>query len=114
MTEADLHTYAEALTRNGFFGPDSFYMNHEANEVYADKFVNDGWLEMPVLFLAAQYDYVCESITSRLAEPMREYCKMLDEVVVNSGHWMAQERPADVNFALIRWLANRFPHLCPR
>jgi len=32
--------------------------------------------------------------------------------VVTSGHWMAQERPADVNFALIRWLANRFPHLC--
>ncbi len=114
VTEADLHTYAEALTRNGFFGPDSFYMNHEANEVYADKFVNDGCLEMPVLFLAAQYDYVCESITSRLAEPMRETCKTLDEVVVNSGHWMAQERPADVNFALIRWLANRFPHLCPK
>lgn len=111
VTEADLRIYAEALERNGFFGPDSYYMNHAANITYANKSVNEGYLDMPVLFLAAQYDYVCESVTSRLAEPMRERCKTLDEVVVKSGHWMAQERPAEVNFALLRWLTSRFHHL---
>ena len=31
---------------------------------------------------------------SRLAEPMRAACGKLTEVVVQSGHWMAQEKPA--------------------
>ena len=113
VTEADLRIYAEALGRNGFFGPDSYYMNHAANLVYANKSVNEGLLDLPVLFLAAQYDYVCEAITSELAQPMRKLCKILDEVVIYSGHWMAQERPAEVNFALSRWLTSRFQHLFP-
>ncbi|MCZ6618046.1 MAG: alpha/beta hydrolase [Gammaproteobacteria bacterium] len=111
VTEADLRIYAEALERNGFFGPDSYYMNHAANIAYAGKSLNEGKLDMPVLFLAASYDYVCETVTSRLAEPMRERCGTLDEVVVDSGHWMAQERPTEVNFALAGWLTSRFPHL---
>jgi len=102
VTEDDLQVYAEALARNGFFGPDAYYMNHAANAAYADRAVNGGRLEMPALFVAAQYDYVCEAITSSLAEPMRAYCARLDEAVVYSGHWMAQERPADVNRVLAR------------
>jgi soluble epoxide hydrolase / lipid-phosphate phosphatase len=113
VTEADLRTYAVALERNGFFGPDAYYMNHAANAAYAARAVNGGRLDMPVLFLAAQYDYVCETITSRMAEPMREQCSRLDEAVVYSGHWMAQERPADVNAALTRWLVRRLPELWP-
>jgi pimeloyl-ACP methyl ester carboxylesterase len=114
VTEADLEVYADALGRNGFFGPDSYYMNHEANAAYAATAVNGGRLEMPVLFLAAQYDYVCETITSGAAEPMRQMCASLDEAVVYSGHWMAQERPADVNAALVRWLVERLSELWPR
>ena len=105
VTEADLSAYASALARNGFFGPNSYYMNHTANAAYAARAVNGGYLDMPVLFLAAQYDYTCECITSRLAEPMRKYCRNLTESVVYSGHWMAQEKPLDVNAALVRWLA---------
>ena len=33
----------------------------------------------------------------------------LTEVVVKSGHWMAQEKPVDVNAALARWLAVKLP-----
>ena len=109
VTETDLQIYAEALGRNGFFGPDAYYMNHSANAVYASKAANESYLDMPVLFIAAQYDYVCDAVTSKLAEPMRERCRQLDEEVVYSGHWMAQERPAEVNGALTRWLARRVP-----
>ena len=31
LTEEDLDAYAAALTRNGFFGPNSWYMNHAGN-----------------------------------------------------------------------------------
>jgi pimeloyl-ACP methyl ester carboxylesterase len=113
VTEADLRTYAQALEKNGFFGPDSYYMNHDANAAYAETSINGGRLDMPVLFLAARYDYVCETITSRAAEPMRQMCSRLDEAVIASGHWMAQERPAEVSAALVRWLVERLPELWP-
>jgi pimeloyl-ACP methyl ester carboxylesterase len=36
---------------------------------------------------------------------MRELCSNLSETEIASGHWMAQEQPAEVNAALVRWLA---------
>ena len=105
VSEADLCIYAAALERNGFFGACSIYMNHEANAEYAKRASNDGYLDMPVLFLTGEYDHVCECMSSRLPEPMREYCRNLTERTIRSGHWMAQEKPVDVNNAIVRWLA---------
>ena len=105
LTEADLAAYAAALERNGFFGPDSWYMNHDRNAVYSAKAINGGRINMPVLFLHAANDLVCDTTGSRLAEPMREYCADLTEAVIQSGHWMAQECPVAVNAALAKWLA---------
>lgn len=109
LTEADMEAYTAALTRNGFFGPDSWYMNHKANGAYAMTSKNGGKLAMPVLFLHGAYDTTCETMTSRLAEPMRRDCADLTEVVVKSGHWMAQEQPVAVNSALAKWLAAKLP-----
>lgn len=109
LTELDLQGYTSALERNGFSGPDSWYMNHERNAAYATTAVNDGRLDLPVLFLHASYDYICETIDSRLPEPMRQACTDLTEVVVESGHWMAQENPVAVNAALARFLATKLP-----
>jgi pimeloyl-ACP methyl ester carboxylesterase len=88
-------------------------VNHAANVAYAAQAVNDGYLDMPVLFLAARYDYTCESVTSRLAEPMRARCRNLSEQIIASGHWMAQEKPVQVNAALARWLATSVPQAWP-
>jgi pimeloyl-ACP methyl ester carboxylesterase len=68
---------------------------------------------MPVLFLHAKYDATCETLHSRLADPMRRDCAQLREGVVPSGHWMAQEQPAAVNAALARWLACDVPTAWP-
>lgn len=109
LTEADHSRYAEALQRNGFFGPDSWYMNHGRNIAFAGEALDHGRLAMPVLFLHGAYDYTCETIDSRLAEPMRLHCADLTEVVVESGHWMAQENPVAVNAALVRFLSTKLP-----
>lgn len=108
LTQVDEDAYTEALVRNGFFGPDSWYMNSATNAAYAGSVKAQWRLEMPVLFLHAAYDSVCESVVSRLAEPMRHYCPNLTEAVVPSGHWMAQEKPAHVNAALAKWCAAHF------
>jgi pimeloyl-ACP methyl ester carboxylesterase len=113
ISDQDLSIYAASLARSGFFGPDSWYMNATANISYAAQSKNEGTLTLPVLFLHAAYDYVCETIDSRLAEPMRRECTDLTEVVVRSGHWMAQEQPIQVNAALTKWLATKMPDSWP-
>jgi pimeloyl-ACP methyl ester carboxylesterase len=113
LTEEDLHRYVAALQRNGFFGPDFWYMNHARNVAFASRSVNGGRLAMPVLFLHGAYDYTCETLVSRLAEPMRQDCGDLTEVVAPSGHRMAQEKPVAVNAALAKWLAGKLPALWP-
>jgi pimeloyl-ACP methyl ester carboxylesterase len=111
LTEEDEHRYVAALERNGFFGPDSWYMNADANAEYAERAHASWRLQMPVLFMHAAYDYTCETIDSRLAEPMRANCANLTEATIPSGHWMAQEKPTEVNSALAKWLAAQFPTL---
>jgi pimeloyl-ACP methyl ester carboxylesterase len=111
LSEADLNSYVASLERNGFFGPDSWYMNHESNVAYAHHAVHHGRISIPVMFLHAAYDYTCETIDSPLAEPMREKCADLVELVVQSGHWMAQENPLAVNTALARFLAVKLPEV---
>jgi pimeloyl-ACP methyl ester carboxylesterase len=86
-------------------------MNSERNLQFAAQAIDGGKLRMPVLFLHGEYDYTCETVSSRLADPMRHDCQNLTEVVVQSGHWMAQEKPLAVNAALAKWLSAQFPEL---
>jgi hypothetical protein len=53
ISEEDLSIYTAALTRNGFFGPDSWYMNAAANIAYTAQATNGGKLRLPVLFCTA-------------------------------------------------------------
>jgi pimeloyl-ACP methyl ester carboxylesterase len=113
LTEVDENRYTAALEATGFFGADSWYMNGPANMAFAQRAKANWRLAMPVLFLHAAYDYVCETIDSRLAEPMRANCANLTEATVASGHWMAQEKPREVSAALAKWLSAQFPDLWP-
>ena len=113
LSEADLNTYAASLQGNGFFGPDSYYMNPERNAEYARRAPNAGRIDLPILFLHGEYDYTCETVSSRLAEPMRQDCRNLSEVMIQSGHWMAQEKPTEVNAAIAKWLVTAVPTIWP-
>lgn len=106
LDEASMAVYVEGLRRNGFFGPDSWYMNDALNAEHARRSRDGGRLRMPVLFLHARFDYTCETLLSRLADPMRAACENLREDVVDSGHWMAQEQPQAVNRLLEAWIAS--------
>jgi pimeloyl-ACP methyl ester carboxylesterase len=111
ITPEELAIYAEHLVRNGFFGPNSWYMNHERNAAYSQSAINNGQLEIPALFLAGRFDTTCEAVTSGLREPMLSLCSNLTEEVIDSGHWMAQEQPVAVNRAMARWLVHQLPNL---
>jgi pimeloyl-ACP methyl ester carboxylesterase len=86
-------------------------MNGQANLAYAERAKANWRLDTPALFMHGAYDYVCETLVSRLAEPMRAHCSNLTEVTIPSGHWMAQEKPVEVNAALAKWMSSQFPAL---
>ena len=104
LDEEALCAYVTALGAHGFTGPNAWYANPDANRTYAQSAPKEGRLELSVLFLHAAYDWVCDTQTSRLVEPMRSTCTRLAEVTVESGHWMQQERPQSVNAALLTWI----------
>ena len=104
MPEDDLAEYVAAFERTGFFGPDAWYVNNERNLHYAARVRDGGVLRLPVLFLHARYDTICETVDSSLAEPMRRDCTHLTERILDTGHWMPQERSSDVNAAIAEWL----------
>jgi len=112
ITDVYCCAYVAALERNGFFGPDSWYMNAASNIEYAKQARDGGKLSLPALFLHGTYDFVCETTTnSRFADPMRKACSNLTEVYIKSGHWMAQEQSVAVNRALARFIAEKLPKL---
>tara|TARA_R110002094_G_scaffold83852_1_gene88431 strand:+ start:325 stop:1344 length:1020 start_codon:yes stop_codon:yes gene_type:complete len=111
ISVVDEAVYAAALTRVGFFGPCSWYLNQQANRDFAVSVQSNWTLEMPVLFLHGKYDLTCETLESQLAQPMRKWCADLTESTVESGHWMAQEKSQDVNAVLAKWLGQKFPDL---
>jgi pimeloyl-ACP methyl ester carboxylesterase len=63
--EEDEDRYVVTLERNGFAGPDSWYMNAESNIACTQRARPNWRLTMPVLFLHGAYDYPCETIASR-------------------------------------------------
>jgi soluble epoxide hydrolase / lipid-phosphate phosphatase len=105
VSPEDALIYGGLLTKNGFFGPNSYYMNTAANTEYTTRAANGGRLDMPALFVHAAYDYVAKTLDSRLADPMRALCPNLEEATVYSSHWMAQEKPVQLNGVLASWLA---------
>ena len=103
VTQEDVDIYTQYLETNGFFGPNSWYVNGPANAAFfASK--QDHQLAMPVLFVHATYDFVCDTTTTNFAEPMRELCPNLTEQRLDTGHWMAQEKPEELNQILKQWL----------
>jgi pimeloyl-ACP methyl ester carboxylesterase len=77
--------------------------NDEANFGYAAE--GAARFELPVLFVHSTWDQICDTVHSRLAEPMRADCVHLSEVRIDAGHWLTLERPAEVSAALETWSA---------
>lgn len=96
----------ESLTRNGFHGATSWYLNHPANKAYSLKNVpNNGILKMPVLFIHTEYDAVCQTLNNpKFTEEMRSHCENLQEFVIKAGHWGMLELPRETNAGVIEWI----------
>jgi pimeloyl-ACP methyl ester carboxylesterase len=108
LSDAELAVVGDDLNAHGFRGPCAWYRNDAANIAYAAEAPDGGRLTMPVLFVHATRDTICETVRSRLADPMRADCADLTEAEVDGGHTLMLERPDEVNEALETWLTSRF------
>lgn len=86
----------DSRKRKGYFGSTACYVGDKANKEYANANANAVAtldLPMPVFYIETLKDSVCETMTSRLADPQRRHCMNLTETSLDAGHWAHLEKP---------------------
>ena len=102
LSESELDVFVDAFERTGFTGGLNYYRNldrtWERTAHLAERPV-----EQPALFITGSRDPVRKFMP---AEAMQGWVTDLRETVVieGAGHWIQQERPDEVNAALVRFL----------
>ncbi|KAL1864565.1 hypothetical protein Daus18300_007580 [Diaporthe australafricana] len=105
----------EETEETGLWGGTAYYTNHKANARYNSHAPHGGRLgrDKPVLFIHAKFDFVAASLTTRFAEPMREACENLTEVVIGAAHFVQSEKPEEVNAAVVKFLVEKVKECWP-
>ena len=107
LSDADFREWVDAFRSTGFAGADAWYVNDAANIAYAGEAANFGRITLPALFIHAARDVVCDTVHSRLADPMREDSADLTEVTIDGGHELMLECADEVNAAIREWIVAR-------
>lgn len=104
LSEEELAVYVEAFSRTGFSGGLNWYRNIDRNWERTAPY-GERRIEQPAMFLTGELDPVRSFMP---AEAMQGWVlDMREQVVVpGAGHWVQQQRPAEVNEALLRFLAH--------
>jgi pimeloyl-ACP methyl ester carboxylesterase len=107
LTAADLDYYVSQFEQSGFRGPLNRYRTAELDFAQQEEIANRK-IEQPAAFIAGALDPVLAFIPGvDLVEVMRQHVTdlRLVRIIDGAGHWVQQERPAEVNAALLEWLA---------
>jgi pimeloyl-ACP methyl ester carboxylesterase len=103
LTSEEFDHYVEAFTRTGFTGALNWYRNFDRNWELSAEWAHRK-IHAPALFIAGAVDPVLD-----MAPPdgMRDWVIDLRGLlfVDGAGHWIQQERPNEVNHALVEFLA---------
>ena len=104
LTEADLDYFTSQFEKSGFRGPLNRYRNMDRDWEELPQLAG-AKIQQPALFIAGERDGVIAMNPSGI-ETMKQHVPHLRNVLLlpGAGHWTQQERPADVNTALIEFL----------
>jgi pimeloyl-ACP methyl ester carboxylesterase len=111
LTQADLDYYVNEFKGAGFRGGINYYRNFHHNWETTSQ-LTGVQVTAPVLFLAGEKDVVIRGASAEaLTTSMRNAVPGLREVKLfaSAGHWVQQERPAEVNEAIITFLKANTP-----
>ncbi|MDA0365966.1 MAG: alpha/beta hydrolase [Chloroflexi bacterium] len=110
LTAAELDYYVEQFERSGFRGPVNYYRNFDRNWELTPELAGAPVVQ-PAIFIAGEQDPVIvrggimgagddlEEHVRRAVPDLRGWL-----LVPGAGHWIQQERPGEVNAALIDFL----------
>lgn len=102
ITKKDLDFYVNAYKKTGITGALGFYRNLSDDYPYLKELYQKG-IKQPVLFIGGGVE---APVKFGSLDPMKEALPNLRDTIVlpGCGHWLQQERPEEVNAALIRFL----------
>jgi pimeloyl-ACP methyl ester carboxylesterase len=101
MTEADLDYYTAAFEKSGFRGPINRYRCMDLDWEQIPELAG-ARVTQPALFIAGDKDGV---LSFTPMDTMKNQVDKLQVVMIpGAGHWTQQERPDEVNTALISFL----------
>jgi pimeloyl-ACP methyl ester carboxylesterase len=106
LTEADLSYFAEAYRKSGFRGGLNWYRNIDRNWELTAPW-QGAQIHQPSLFIAGSSDSVITGLigAKRVTEMERVLPNLKQKLIIGgAGHWVQQERAAEVNAALIAFL----------
>jgi pimeloyl-ACP methyl ester carboxylesterase len=107
LTPSDLEYYAGEFARSGFRGPLNRYRTSALDFAQQEEIAKLR-IEQPTAFIAGSLDPVLSFFPGiDLVAIMRERVKdlRLVRLLDGAGHWIQQERPVEVNAALLEFLA---------
>ncbi|MGE0683414.1 MAG: alpha/beta fold hydrolase [Candidatus Binatia bacterium] len=105
LTEADLNFFAQEFTRTGFRGGLNWYRNIDRMWELT-RFLTGAKIHQPSLFVAGEVDGVI-TMARQAFDSLEEAMLNLRKKVLlpGAGHWIQQERPAEVNQLLLEFLS---------
>ena len=106
LSEADIDFYAGEFKRSGFRGPLNYYRNVDRNWELMAAFAGVP-VTVPALYVAGDRDLVVAFPgTDQLLANLKHFVPALRNIQMlpGCGHWTQQERPSEVNAAIIDFL----------
>ena len=105
LTAADIAFMAGEFRHSGFRGGLNYYRNIDRNWALTAPWQGAG-IMIPALFIAGTRDVVITGFGKAALEAMPAQVPQLRRQVLieGAGHWIQQERPAEVNAALLQFL----------
>ena len=106
LTEADVDFYTGEFTRTGFRGGLNWYRNIDRNWELTAPFAGVP-VTVPALYIAGDRDPVVRFPgMDQLLPNLKKFVPNLRETIMlpGCGHWTQQERPAEVNAAIVDFL----------
>jgi pimeloyl-ACP methyl ester carboxylesterase len=103
ITQDELDRYVGEFTAGGFTGPLNWYRNFDRNWELTRSTPSET-IEVPTLFIGGTADPALQMtprdrVRDVVSGPYREV------LIDGAGHWLQQERPDEVNAALVEFLA---------
>lgn len=99
MSDDDLAVFVSAFESSGFTGSVNWYRNLDRNwHQLADA---DPVIHQPTLMIYGERDPVMRS------ENLTEFVPNVDVVTLDCGHWIQEEKPDEVNRAILTWLGQQ-------